>query len=184
MRLPIELIGEIVEYTNFRIADILKYYIPAQTFTKIKQKNEKTMVSLSNLQRYRLFSIFQMIKMPDTRFNDNIFDIRMRNSWCEYIEFQSYFCLRCGNYITFTGRKSNKIICNCIDKRDGLYNVFKNYLIYEIPRDFGGDSWEDQFYPIPSWSYLNRILLFCITRNKKYYNNLNNNLINNILSYC
>lgn len=123
---------------------------------------------LLNIYRYDLQSSYHMEINANGRF------------------FESYFCDVCGNYIYFEENYNEKIICLC----DKIPKIFKNYreFIEEIPDITSGDELDDYIeYPEdghPDFvKYIYNMVLFGITYNKPYYNSINNDIVENILSY-
>jgi len=97
--------------------------------------------------------------------------------------FEAYFCKDCGNYLE---SNNEKIICLC----DKIPKIFQNYkeFIEEIPDIASGDELDDYIeYPQDGRrdfvKYIYNMVLFGITYQKPYYNCINNDIKENILSY-
>jgi len=99
---------------------------------------------------------------------------------------ESYFCEDCGNYLYFQENYNEKIICLC----DKIPKIFKNYreFIEEIPDIASGDELDDYIeYPEGGnrefLKYIYNMVLFGMTYDKSYYYGMDNNIVDNILSY-
>ena len=120
---------------------------------------------LLNIYRYDLQSSYHMEINANGRF------------------FESYFCEDCGNYLE---SNNEKIICLC----DRIPKIFKNYqeFIEEIPDIASGDELDDYIEDPEGGNrefvkYIYNMVLFGMTYDKSYYYGMDNNIIENILSY-
>lgn len=99
--------------------------------------------------------------------------------------FESYFCDDCGNYLYLDNNYNKNIICRC-----GIPKIFKNYqeFIEEIPDIASGDELDDYIEDPEGGNrefvkYIYNMVLFGMTYDKSYYYCMDNNIIENILSY-
>ena len=101
-------------------------------------------------------------------------------------KFDSIFCVLCGNYINSHKPVPKKIKCFCDDSHT-LFFIYRQY-IDDIPRIFGGDSFDDciiykdDLHPDVR-RYLCVIILFSMTHKKAYHNQINDDLIREIVNY-
>lgn len=105
------------------------------------------------------------------------------------IFFRCSFCKNCGDYVY---KNSNidiiSIMCLC-DKRDQLFDNYKNFIL-DIPDDFSGDELEDFLEEGEKnkvqkvvLKHIYNMILFGMTYKKNYYNRVDENIKDKILSY-
>lgn len=105
------------------------------------------------------------------------------------IFFRCSFCKNCGDYVY---KNSNidiiSIMCLC-DKRDQLFDNYKNFIL-DIPDDFSGDELEDFLEEGEKnkvqkvvLNHIYNTILFGMTYKKNYYNRVDENIKDKILSY-
>ena len=124
--------------------------------------------SVQHIKRYDLHSDNMVL-----RINDNIYDC--------------VFCTNCGNYLSSETNKNNRnIMCLC-DRIPILYDSHRRFL-EEIPEYTSGDELEDYIENSESsnkgfMKTIYNTVLFGMTFEKNYYNNMDNYIIENILDY-
>jgi len=93
------------------------------------------------------------------------------------------FCVECGNYLE---GKTENVKCMC-DQRETYFRVYKNF--FETFSDsYGGDIFDDylenseQANPMVM-NYMYRAILFGISYKEKCYNNIDDNIVENVISF-